>query len=54
MDIVLFSMIAMRMTGLIFMNPIFGRRNTKQCKGRHGSGLYLSGLFHYGGAGAFL
>ena len=27
MDIVLFSMIAMRMTGLIFMNPIFGRRN---------------------------
>ena len=27
MDIVLFSMIAMRMTGLIFMNPTFGRRN---------------------------
>lgn len=27
MDIILFSMIAMRMTGLIFMNPIFGRRN---------------------------
>ena len=27
MDIVLFSMIAMRMAGLIFMNPIFGRRN---------------------------
>ncbi len=27
MDIVLFSMIAMRMSGLIFMNPVFGRRN---------------------------
>ena len=27
MDIVLFSMIAMRMAGLIFMNPLFGRRN---------------------------
>ena len=27
MDIVLFSMIAMRMSGLIFLNPIFGRRN---------------------------
>lgn len=27
MDITLFSMIAMRMTGLIFMNPVFGRRN---------------------------
>lgn len=27
MDIVLFSMIAMRISGLIFMNPLFGRRN---------------------------
>ncbi|MCI8376661.1 MAG: flagellar biosynthetic protein FliR [Lachnospiraceae bacterium] len=27
MDIVLFSMIAMRMTGLIFLNPLLGRRN---------------------------
>ena len=27
MDIILFSMIAMRMAGLIFMNPVFGRRN---------------------------
>lgn len=27
MNIVLFSMVAMRMAGLIFMNPIFGRRN---------------------------
>lgn len=27
MNIALFSMIAMRMTGLVFMNPLFGRRN---------------------------
>lgn len=27
MNIILFSMIAMRMAGLVFMNPIFGRRN---------------------------